>query len=328
MKHSNISIFVPHEGCPQNCSFCNQRRISGTKKIPNEKDLEKAVETAFFYNKDLSSTELAFFGGSFTAISRDYMLRLLTKGKELVGKFNLYGIRISTRPDFIDEEILNLLKQYHVTSIELGAQSMDDEVLKLNDRGHTAQQIIDASKLILKNNFELGLQMMTGLYTSNSEKDMKTAEEIVALKPKTLRVYPTIVFKETKLCDLYEQGKYKPQSIENAVEICTKIIKLCSENKVKIIRLGLHSSDEVTNAVAGPIHPAIMELCQSKIFFEKLKPMLVEKGKYKIYVNKRQVSIATGQKKSNLNEFEKMGFEIKIVQNENVQFDDFIIEKI
>lgn len=325
-KHANISIFVPHLGCPQNCSFCNQKRISGQKEIPNEKDLEEAVKTAFLHNKDLSNTELAFFGGSFTAIEEEYMLMLLKKGKELVEQYALKGIRISTRPDCISEEILSLLKEYKVTAIELGAQSMNDKVLKLNNRGHGSFDIINASKLIKDNSFELGLQMMTGLYGSDSEMDLETAKSLIELKPVTMRVYPTIVFKDTELCDLFIAGKYKPAKLEETIILCSKIIKLCDENNIKLIRLGLHSSDEVANSVAGPMHPAIMELCQSRIFYNELSGKLGKKGNYKVFVNNRKVSIATGQKKDNINKLKDLGYNVKIIANDNLSFKEFLVE--
>ena len=185
MSHSNISVFVPHKGCPNDCSFCNQRAISGQAVPAMPKDVENAVKIAIEYKVDPKNTEIAFFGGSFTAIERDYMLSLLTAAKHFLDTYNFKGIRISTRPDCISEDILEILKNYGVTAIELGAQSMCDDVLLANRRGHTTDDVRKASKLIKEYGFELGLQMMTGLYKSDFAKDEYTACEIIKLKPDT-----------------------------------------------------------------------------------------------------------------------------------------------
>ena len=197
MSHSNISVFVPHKGCPNDCSFCNQRAISGQTVPATPKDVENAVKIAIEYNVDPKNTEIAFFGGSFTAIERDYMLSLLTAAKHFLDTYNFKGIRISTRPDYINKDILLILKNYGVTAIELGAQSMDDQVLKANMRGHTSAQVAEASQLIKSYGFELGLQMMTGLYKDSDTAAISTAKQIIKIKPDTVRIYPTIVLKDT-----------------------------------------------------------------------------------------------------------------------------------
>ena len=205
MKKGNISIFVPHLGCPCQCSFCNQKTITGQANQPTPQDVDKAVKTAL--KSKGFDYEIAFFGGSFTAIDREYMISLLKAANKYIKSNEVKGIRISTRPDCIDEEILDLLKEYGVTSIELGAQSMDDEVLLANRRGHTAKDVENASELIKSYGFELGLQMMTGLYKDSEEKAIKTAEKIIALSPQTVRIYPTVVLKGTYLADLYLSGE-------------------------------------------------------------------------------------------------------------------------
>lgn len=295
--------------------------------LPFEEDIEKAVQIAYSHHKDLSETEIAFFGGSFTAIDKDYMLRLLKKGSELVENFSLKGIRISTRPDFIDKDILSILKNHKVTAIELGAQSMDDEVLFANDRGHTSEDIINASELIRANGFELGLQMMTGLYLSNSEKDYETALKIAKIHPDTLRVYPTVVFKETRLCELFQSGEYIPQTLDEAVKTCSKIIELCEKEDIKIIRIGLHSSGELQAAIGGVNHPAFTELCLSHLFLKNIKKRLKTKGKYIIYVNPKEVSVAIGQKKSNLLALKNLGFIVKIKENTSLKIKQYIVEE-
>ena len=297
-KHSNISIFVPHIGCPNKCSFCNQRYITGTSSAPNAADVEKAVITAVKSKKyDPSTTEIAFFGGSFTAINRNYMLSLLEAASSFVRIGLVSGIRISTRPDAIDDEILMLLKEYNVTAIELGAQSFNNHVLKMNNRGHTAKDTETAATLIKKYGFELGLQIMTGLYSDDNESLERTVRKIIDIKPDTVRIYPTIVLKDTDLAALYIDGVYKPQTLSEAVKICSKLYLMLTKENIDVIRLGLHSIEQDAY-LAGPWHPAFSELCQSQIMLTKVLTHLFTKGEYTIYVGKSDVSKMTGQRKS------------------------------
>ena len=311
-KHSNISIFVPHIGCPNKCSYCNQRHITGVIKAPRAVDVHEAVETALKSpNYNPETTEIAFFGGSFTAINRSYMLRLLRAASKYVNEGKVSGIRISTRPDAIDAEILCILKEYKVTSIELGAQSLNNRVLKLNNRGHSANDVSNACALIREFGFELGLQIMTGLYADNDASALKTAKKIVELKPDTVRIYPTIVLKDTDLAALYLDDKYKPQTLDEAVTLASELYTIFEENGIKVIRLGLHSIENDAY-VAGPWHPAFSELCQSHILLNKALRSLNEKGNYLIYVNKSSVSKMIGQKRSNILFLETRGFNCKV----------------
>lgn len=310
--HSNISIFVPHIGCSNMCSFCNQRHITGKKSAPKTQDVIDSVNIAVkSKNYNPKTTEIAFFGGSFTAINRNYMLRLLKAAYQFVEKGIVTGIRISTRPDAINNEILSLLKQYGVTSIELGAQSLNDDVLRLNNRGHSAQDVIDSSKLIKEYGFSLGIQMMTGLYGDCDEYAMNTAQEIIKLKPDTVRIYPTLVLKNTDLAALYIDKRYQPQSIDDAVAICSKLLMMFNNANIKVIRLGLHSIEN-DSFIAGPWHPAFSELCTSHIFLNKAKTLLNEKGSYTLYVNNKSVSKMIGQQKQNINSLKNLGFECTV----------------
>ncbi|MBR5121148.1 MAG: radical SAM protein, partial [Oscillospiraceae bacterium] len=224
-KHANISIFVPHIGCPHKCSFCNQNTITGQSFIPHASDVIASCEKAISCGVDPLNTEIAFFGGSFTAIPKNYMLELLGTAYEYV-KNGFKGIRVSTRPDAINTEILEILKDYGVTAIELGAQSMDDEVLLMNERGHTASDVVEASNLIKEYGFSLGLQMMVGLYGSSVEKDIMTARKIANLNPSEVRIYPTVILEGTKLCDLYKEGAYKVMSLESTIDLCSELLYL------------------------------------------------------------------------------------------------------
>ena len=315
MAHANISIFVPHMGCKNMCSFCNQRYIAGTAEIPDEEAVIDAVKTAVNttgYNA--LTTEIAFFGGSFTAIDRNYMVRLLTAAHTFIKDGTVSGIRISTRPDAIDKEVLSILKNYGVTAIELGAQSMDDTVLKKNDRGHSSLCVEKASRLIKDFGFSLGLQMMTGLYGDTDEKALATADKIIALKPDTVRIYPTIVLEQTRLESLYKSGEYKPQSLGEAVSLASRLLLKFHQNKINVIRTGLHSID-LDRYVAGPWHPAFKELCDAEIYLNKVLGSLKEKGNYIIYVPRGEISKMTGQKRKNIEFLKQKGFNCKIKED-------------
>lgn len=275
--------------------------------------MEKALSSGGI---DAKNSEIAFFGGSFTAIDRDYMLTLLDAAKPYLKDFG--GIRISTRPDNIDEEILCLLKECGVTAIELGAQSMNDDVLRLNDRGHDSDAVRKASELIKKFSFSLGLQMMTGLYGSSDETDLETAREFIALSPDTVRIYPTVILKNTKLEELFVSGEYVPDTLEDTVNLCSQLISMFEDNKISVIRVGLHSSETVEGSMlAGGYHPAFRELCENRIFLriieDKLAADNIPAGKIIISAPKSAISKITGQKKLNLIKLKAEGYEAKVV---------------
>lgn len=311
MKHINVGLFVPHEGCPHTCTFCNQRSISGSSVRLTKEMVDSAVSIAIDREYDKSNSEIAFFGGSFTAIDTDYMIYLLKSAFPYVEKGFFKGIRCSTRPDAIDEDILSILKKYGVTAIELGAQSMSDKVLSMNERGHTVEHIVNASHLIKKHGFELGLQMMTGLYGDDNKTAIKTADKIIALQPDTVRIYPTVVLKNTKLAQLYNSGIYQAQKLDDAVELCADLLEKFNKNNIKVIRLGLHSGGNVEDGyIAGAYHPAFRELCESRIYFNSVKKIINDKnikGNVTIYVSPKEISKMTGQKKTNLENLKTMG---------------------
>lgn len=328
MKHANISIFVPHKGCPNNCSFCNQKAISGQIEPATEKDVITAANTAISHKCDPKNTEIAFFGGSFTAIEREQMLSLLTAAKCLLDTYGFEGIRVSTRPDFIDDEVLSILKKYGVTSIELGAQSMDDEVLRLNSRGHTAEDVRKSSALIKKHGFSLGLQMMTGLYGSDFQKDYFTAREIIKLHPDTVRIYPTVVLKNTYLAELFGKGEYLPPNAEETAPFAARLLTEFQNEGIRVIKLGLHSSETVeSDMVAGAYHPAFRELCEGYIFLSKIDEQLKNKDKnreYSVFVSKKSLSKAKGLNKRNEKALKNQGYYCKIKGKEFL--DEFEIE--
>ena len=312
-RHSNISIFVPHLGCPVRCSFCNQCRITGQLKNATAQDVDAAVARCMQSKSyDPYNTEIAFFGGSFTAIDRSIMMPLLESAYKHIKEGHACGIRLSTRPDAINEEILDILKSYGVTAVELGAQSMDDRVLCANRRGHTALDVHRASKLIKQYGFELGLQMMTGLYTDTDEKAVKTAEKLIALQPDCVRIYPTLVLKGTHLEELLTSGQYKPQKLEDAVKLAAQLIQMFEKENIAVIRVGLHTIDK-ESFVAGPWHAAFGELCENEIFKTLLLQQMKQKGEYTVYCAAAAVSKVIGHKQRNIEFFKKLGYNYKVI---------------
>ncbi len=322
MRHANISIFVPHVGCRHRCSFCDQNAITGVHSLPSAYDVEEAVARAGTIGPD---TEIAFFGGSFTAIDRDYMLTLLSAAYGYVKNGTVRGIRVSTRPDAIDEEVLSILKAHGVTAVELGAQSMDDAVLAANRRGHTAADVENASFLIAQEGFELGLQMMTGLYMSDDERDIYTAESLCRLSPATVRIYPTIVFKNTYLGALFSDGKYRPQTLQNAVSLCVRLIDIFEKRGIRVIRTGLHTIDK-ENYLGGPWHPAFRELCDNARCYDRAIEEIMRSGgrhgKYTIYTAVGHMSKMTGQRRANILKLKDKGYDCRVEESDRLSGGD------
>jgi len=303
IKHKNIPIFVPHEGCPNDCVFCNQRKISGKTNFEPETvpyEIERALETI----PDGSDTEIAFFGGSFTGIERGLMTRLLKIASDYVEKGKVTSIRLSTRPDFIDEEILDILKKHYVKTIEIGFQSLSDEVLRASKRGHTSRDSYRCAELIKAYGFELVGQMMTGLPNSDREKEEFTAREICRMGADAARIYPTVVFYDTELCEMAKSGVYTPMSVEESVDSAYRVYKIFLENNVEVIRCGLCAADNLFDdgaVFSDGYHEALGELVASKIFYdaicEKISPATGDT--MNITVAKGMTSAAVGHKKEN-----------------------------
>lgn len=302
MSHANISVFIPHMGCPNACSFCNQRTISSTAHAPSPDEAEDIIRGAYEYMspEKRRNTEIAFFGGSFTAIDREYMISLLERADRYITCENGFcGIRISTRPDCIDEEILMLLKKYHVTAIELGAQSMNDRVLEMNMRGHTSEDVRRSAAMIKSYGFELGLQMMVGLYGSSPDDELYTMNEIVRCAPAAARIYPVAVLEGTKLAELYKEGKYVLYPFDECVKLCAEIYSTFVKNNIRVIRMGLHAEDGVEqNAVAGFYHPAFGEIVRTEIIRKIIEENLTE-GENLCEAPPRLTSSLSGYKRSN-----------------------------
>lgn len=311
-RHSNLSIFVPHLGCPHKCSFCNQNTITGQTAVPHAEDVTAVCEKALADGVDPANTEIAFFGGSFTAVPRAYMLELLNAAKPYVD-MGFKGIRLSTRPDAIDTEILDILKRFGVSAIELGAQSMCDDVLSLNERGHTAGDVTAASQIIKSYGFTLGLQMMVGLYGSTPEKDIETAERLIDLCPAEVRIYPVVILENTRLGELYKSGEYSTYDLDTAVELCAKLLSMFEEKGIRVIKLGLHSSTEVENGMLGGIyHPAFRELCEGVVMRNAMEQLMDGRSDYTFTVSPNNLSKALGQHRSNIEYFKNKGISVRV----------------
>ncbi len=310
------------------CSFCNQFAITSHNYQPTEADVDSAVKIAAESMGDaVKQSEIAFFGGSFTAIDRNYMIGLLRAAYKYVQNGAVRGIRVSTRPDAISDEILDILAQHGVTTIELGAQSMLDGVLSANHRGHTAQAVRDASALIKSRGFALGLQMMTGLYTDSDDGAIYTAGEFIKLRPDCVRIYPTVVLEGTLLADYYRSGKYEPQTVEDAVELCANLLAMFGRENIPVIRLGLHAIDE-REFVAGAWHPSFGELCESRMILKRIRSMTERQKNYIISVSPRNISKAIGNKRMNVIALKEEGIRIKVVANEKLCGDEISVEEV
>lgn len=326
----NIAIFVPHSGCPHQCSFCNQRSISGRQSAPTGAEAA-AICTAALAGLPprTGQVEIAFFGGSFTAVPREYMIELLGAVQPFLADSRVRGIRLSTRPDAIDPQGLELLGQYGVTAIELGAQSMDDRVLALNHRGHTAREVVTASQLIRRYGFSLGLQMMTGLYGSDPDADYRTGLALCELLPDTVRIYPTVVLEGTQLAEKLRAGSYHPPGVEETIPTCVRLLELFESRGIKVIRLGLQSEETLsTQVLGGCYHPALGELCLGERYYNHIAAQLAveESRKFTLRVAPRLLSQVTGQGKKNLTRLAVQGYDITCCADAALTDQPFILE--
>lgn len=327
MKQKTIPIFVPHMGCPNDCSFCNQRKITGSDTLVTAESVENQIIAGLkTIPEDTDFIEVGFFGGSFTGIDKKIQNSFLDVAKKYFDSGKINGIRLSTRPDYIDDEILRNLKDFGVTTIELGAQSMDDDVLFYNRRGHKCQDTVYASKLIKKYDIKLGLQMMTGLYCDTKETCMQSMEKIIELKPDCVRIYPTLVLKDTYLDELYKSKDYKPQSLFEAVQLCADMKERFDAEGIKVIRIGLMASDNINpdvDVVAGPYHPSIGELVKSEVYFRKILKEIKEDSD--IFVNEKEISAFLGNKKENVKRLKENGFDVSFKVDKNILAGNFKI---
>lgn len=331
-KQFIIPIFVPHLGCPNDCIFCNQKSISGQKENMTKEKAKKIIEDYLDSIKnEEAEVEIAFYGGSFTAIETNLQEELLETAYQYIQEGKVESIRISTRPDCIDKETLKRLKKYKVKTIELGVQSANDYILKRTNRGHTFQDVKKASKMIRWNGFKLGHQMMVGLPESTRIDEINTARALIKLKPKMVRIYPVLVVKNTKLEEEYKQGKYEPLPLVQAVEVCKELVRMFADKKIEIIRVGLQNTDEIddpenedSEVVAGPYHPAFRQLVESALWYDaivgKIKKLNVKVKEVEVTVNPIDANNVIGHKKENVLKLKEM-YDVDLIlqQDETVK---------
>ena len=321
-KEYIIPIFVPHLGCPHQCTFCNQKEISGQTKQVTANDVKETIEYYLKNFKDDSKyVEVAFYGGSFTAIDERKQNELLEAANEFIKQGRVNSIRLSTRPDYIDKSILKRLKKYNVKTIELGVQSANDYILAKCQRGHTFEDVKKASKLIRLYGFTLGHQMMIGLPESTKLDEINTAKALIKLKPKIVRIYPVLVIKNTPLAKEYEQGEYIPLTVEQAVDRAKDIMQLFNNAKIEVIRIGLQNTEEITDpseessqVIAGPYHPAFRQLVESGMWYDeivqKIKKFNIKVMQVTIKANPENINNIIGHKKENVLKLSKIYIEI------------------
>lgn len=323
MKKRIIPIFVPHKGCPHDCIFCNQKKITGVSTDVTSEDARNIIEECLETIDKDADVEIAFFGGSFTAIDINIQKSLLSVAKEYVEKGLVKDIRMSTRPDCIDEDILSMLKEYKTSIIELGVQSLDEKVLLDSIRGHQSEIVYKSSKMIKNSGIKLGLQMMIGLTADTEEKCIFTAKKFVELKPDCVRVYPTLVVKDTGLEKLMEQNKYNPFTLEESVNIVKKVLVLFYVNNINVIRVGLQATDDIQigkAVLAGPYHPAFRELVEADMIKDYLEFVIFQNKNIKqmlVKSNKKNISKIIGNKKTNVKYMEeKFGVLLKTQESD------------
>ena len=315
--NSVIPVFVPHLGCNNNCIFCNQRKITGAF-APDGQAVREIIEKALLIQHS-APPEVAFYGGSFTAVDESLQVELLETAFFFVKSGEVSHVRVSTRPDAIDSDVLSRLKKYGVHIVELGAQSMDNEVLNLSKRGHDEESIVTSSKMIKNAGFSLILQMMTGLPGDSRDKDIMTAQKIAKLCPDGVRIYPVVVIRDTELFEMYQAGTYSPPGVLEACETAACLIEIFENADIPIIRVGLNPNGELSGggAVAGAYHPALGQMAYSKVYLKKAKSLIenagIKRGALTVFVNSSCVSLMIGQKRENMIELQKIYPQLAVV---------------
>ena len=318
-----IPLFVPQEGCPHKCVFCNQDRITGSKESVTAQTVYDTVEEYLktINNKD-ATIEISFFGGTFTGIREEKQRELLSVAKEYKDKGLIDKIRMSTRPDYINDYILSYLQDYSVDIIELGVQSLVGEVLIGAGRGHTIKQVEDASKLIKEYGFTLGHQIMPGLPRDDFEKDIQTVERSISMKPDICRIYPSLVIKDTPMAIMYNRGEYVPYTLDEAVSICKKLYKMYLDAGVQVIRIGLQPTDTITEGkdiISGPFHPAFRELVEGSLISDSIREEFKVSKKGTICLNSRDLSKLYANKKKYFKELLSDGFKIDVEIDDSLE---------
>jgi histone acetyltransferase (RNA polymerase elongator complex component) len=317
-----IPIFLPHLGCPHQCAFCNQTSITGvTPDMISPETLCLMINEFLEYKKTpLRCVQVSFYGGNFLGLKKDYIKILLDETTKFVKNKTVDSIRFSTRPDTITNKQLDLIRDYPVSTIEIGVQSMDNQVLAMSERGHTALDTEKAAALLKERNYNVGMQMMVGLPGDDETKSLVTAQKIAWLSPDFVRIYPTVVLAHSRLARWYRNGDYTPWSLSRCVSLVKKLYLFFKSKNIPVIRMGLQATEDLekdATILAGPYHPAFGHMVHSEIFMDMAVSLLeTERGSYDkiiIKVHPRSISKMRGLKNKNVERLKKK-FQIKSIE--------------
>ena len=329
-----IPFFIPHQGCPHLCVFCNQRLIAGQTSDVQTFDSETArlsdvIQTYLQFKKNRSRVELAFFGGNFLGLESSRILALLRAVQPWVRQGQIHSIRCSTRPDTITPKVLDLARPFGLETVELGVQSMDDRVLAMAERGHTSEDTRNALGLLRENGLKTGAQVMVGLPGDDEFGAVRTAKELAELKPDLTRIYPLLVLHGSRLAQWYRSGRYVPLSLDQAIDQTKKMATIFKSAGISVARIGLQATqmlDDANQMIAGPWHPAFGHLVLSSLMFDQAceqidtvlagREIMGTPGEQKsvvLQVNPRSLSRLQGNRKSNLDRLTQTYPEISFI---------------
>ena len=331
-RHYNIPIFIPERACPFQCIYCNQQKITGKDAAIDFDEIRNTIEEYLSsIPKTNSEIQIAFFGGTFTAMDEAEQIEFLKLATPYIADGSIRGIRISTRPDNINQHILNILKQYGVTHIELGAQSLDNDVLHKSHRGHDYESVVKASALINSNDFGLGLQMMIGLPGDTIEKSKETARKIIQLGALETRIYPTLVIKDTALHTLYNRGTYTAITTEEAVRQSAEVYNIFEASQVKVLRIGLYPDDNLleNEVVAGPDMYNFKEKVMTQVWWQKLSALIDKESpsqQIRISVSPRQINHAIGYQAANRKRLFQSFHRVRFTTDTNINKLDYNVD--
>lgn len=312
-----VPFFIPHMGCPHTCLFCNQHGITGKKELSQGKSLEEEIKTWLGRKQEGQAAQLAFYGGSFTCLPEEVQYKYLEGAKPYLETGRLDSIRISTRPDCIDEQLCDFLKEYGVETIELGLQSMDENVLTLSERGHTSNDSRNAIKILKEKGFTVGVQLLPGLPKETSYTFIKGVKEVISLKPDLVRLYPALVVRRSGLEKLFQEKKYQPLSLNKAICWTARAKELFEKSGVTVIRIGLQQSTDLEQTyVAGPHHPAMGELVESRRWFKRIRKIVSScpaEKKVVVHISEKDLSAVVGAKRRNIKRLQQLKLQEKLV---------------
>jgi histone acetyltransferase (RNA polymerase elongator complex component) len=327
-----IPFFIHHRGCPHRCLFCNQAGIAGPNREDSDDpvtDLGRTIDRWLERSPQHGNVQVAFYGGSFTCLDEDVQAGLLERVSPYRKSGLVQSIRLSTRPDCINDEIADFLIAAGVRTVEIGAQSMNDQVLQKAGRGHTVEQVISAVRLLCARGVETGIQLMAGLPGESTRSFLDGVRSVIGLSPHLVRLYPTLVLKHTELAQLYHNSDWRPLSLERAVSLIARAWTMFDDQRIRVIRMGLQPTAELeTQLIAGPYHPAFGELVRSRCWYRKIRPLLVSAGRertLRLAINDRDHSALAGRKRENLKRLESLvnGARLQVEIDASVERGDY-----